>query len=25
VWDDPVLRKNYLKRYAEWDREHAND
>lgn len=25
VWEDPVLRKNYLKRYAEWDREHAND
>lgn len=25
VWDDPVLRKNYLKRYAEWDREHANE
>lgn len=25
VWEDPVLRKNYLKRYAEWDKEHAND
>lgn len=25
VWEDPVLRKNYLKRYADWDREHAND
>ncbi len=25
VWEDPILRKNYLKRYAEWDREHAND
>jgi hypothetical protein len=25
VWEDPVLRKNYLKRYAEWDREHANE
>jgi hypothetical protein len=25
VWDDPVLRKNYLKRYADWDREHANE
>lgn len=25
VWDDPVLRKNYLKRYAEWDREHADE
>jgi hypothetical protein len=25
VWEDPVLRKNYLKRYAEWDREHADE
>jgi len=25
VWEDPVLRKNYLKRYAEWDKEHANE
>lgn len=25
VWDDPVLRKNYLKRYAEWDQEHADE
>lgn len=25
VWEDPVLRKNYLKRYADWDREHANE
>jgi hypothetical protein len=23
VWDDPVLRKRYAKRYAEWDREHT--
>lgn len=25
VWEDPVLRKNYLKRYAEWDRENAGN
>lgn len=25
VWEDPVLRKKYLKRYAEWDKEHASD
>jgi len=25
VWEDPVLRKNYLKRYAEWDKEHADE
>lgn len=25
VWDDPVLRKNYLKRYADWDKEHAHE
>lgn len=23
VWDDPVLRKKYLKKYAEWDAEHG--
>jgi hypothetical protein len=23
VWDDPVLRKKYVKRYAEWDRQNA--
>lgn len=23
VWDDPVLRKKYLKRYQEYDREHT--
>lgn len=25
VWEDPVLRKKYLKRYSEWDREHAGN
>lgn len=25
VWEDPTLRKRYLAKYAEWDREHAND
>jgi len=25
VWEDPVLRKKFLKRYAEYDQEHAND
>lgn len=25
VWEDPTLRKKYLAKYAEWDREHAND
>ena len=25
VWEDPVLRKKYLKRYAEWDRENASN
>ncbi len=25
VWDDPVLRQRYAKRYAEYDREHANN
>lgn len=25
VWEDPVLRKKYLKRYAEWDRENTQN
>ncbi len=25
VWEDPVLRKKFLKRYADYDREHANE
>jgi len=25
VWEDPILRKKYLKRYAEYDRDHAAD
>jgi hypothetical protein len=25
VWDDPVLRNRYVKRYAEYDKEHRND
>lgn len=25
VWDDPVLRQRYAKRYAEYDREHSNN
>jgi hypothetical protein len=25
VWDDPKLRTRYLKRYQQYDREHAND
>lgn len=25
VWEDPVLRKKYLKRYADWDRENQNN
>ena len=25
VWEDPVLRKKYLKRYSEWDRENAGN
>jgi hypothetical protein len=25
VWEDPVLRTKYLRRYAEYDRAHAND
>jgi hypothetical protein len=24
VWDDPVLRQRYVKRYAEYDKEHRN-
>jgi len=24
VWEDPILRKKYLKRYADWDLENAN-
>lgn len=24
VWDDPVLRARYVKRYAEYDRQHGN-
>lgn len=25
VWEDPVLRKKYLKRYSEWDRENVGN
>jgi len=25
MWDDPVLRKKQLARYASWDKEHANE
>lgn len=25
AWDDPKLRAKYLKKYQDWDREHAND
>lgn len=25
VWDDPVLRQRYAKRYAEYDREHSSN
>ena len=25
VWDDPVLRSRYIKRYAEYDKQHANN
>jgi hypothetical protein len=25
VWDDPVLRQRYAKRYAQYDREHSNN
>lgn len=25
AWDDPVLRQKYLKRYRDWDREHADE
>lgn len=25
VWDDPILRQRYAKRYAEYDREHSNN
>lgn len=25
VWEDAVLRQRYLKQYAKWDREHANN
>jgi hypothetical protein len=25
VWDDPVLRSRYIKRYAEYDKANANN